>query len=139
MVAQSGRQHVACFLYHKVILNNNLKRVKLGVAAREDLKWWANFSETFNGKKNKIYPEYELPLVSDSSLKGFAIYKGEEWLAGSWDDSLKIEYDSCGHIISSPSCDYHNKTNIMCWNYGPSSQVFEYGIQNLKVNLFFYR
>ena len=41
---------------YKNILNNNLKRVKLGVAASEDLKWWANFSETLNGKKFIFLP-----------------------------------------------------------------------------------
>ena len=108
-----GRTHSRRFYdLYKIILNNNLKRIKLGLAAKEDLKWWANFAKTFNGKKKIIYPEYELPLVSDSSLKGFAIYKGEEWLAGSWDDSLILDNDKCNHIISSPSFDNYNKTNI---------------------------
>ena len=112
-VVDGGRTHSRRFYdLYKVILNNNLKRIKLGLAAKEDLKWWANFAKTFNGKKKMIYPEYELPLVSDSSLKGFAIYKGEEWLAGSWDDSLKLDNDKCNHIISSPSFDDYDKTNI---------------------------
>ena len=112
-VLDGGRTHSRRFYdLYKIILNNNLKRIKLGLAAKEDLKWWANFSKTFNGKKKIIYPEYELPLVSDSSLKGFAIYKGEEWLAGSGDDSLILDNDKCNHIISSPSFDNYNKTNI---------------------------
>ena len=112
-VVDGGRTHSRRFYdLYKIILNNNLKRIKLGLAAKEDLKWWANFAKTFNGKKKIIYPEYELPLVSDSLLKGFAIYKGEEWLAGSWDDSLKLNNDQCNHIISSPSCDHYDKTNI---------------------------
>ena len=112
-VVDGGRTHSRRFYdLYKIILNNNLKRIKLGLAAKEDLKWWANFAKTFNVKKKIIYPEYELPLVSDSSLKGFAIYKGEEWLAGSWDDSLILDNDKCNHIISSPSFDNYNKTNI---------------------------
>ena len=102
--AVGGRTHSRRFYdLYKIVLNNNLKRVKLDLAASEDLKWWANFAATFNGRKKIIYPEYDLPLVSDSSLKDFAIYKGEEWLAGSWDDSLKIDNDHCNHIISSLS------------------------------------
>ena len=62
------------FVIHIVILNNNLKAVKLGLAEKEDLRWWANFSETFNGKEKIAYPEYELPLISDSLLLGFTIY-----------------------------------------------------------------
>ena len=73
---------------------------------------WPYGVEGVNGKKKIIYPEYELPLVSDSSLKGFAIYKGKEWLAGSWDDSLLLDNDKCNHIISSPSFDVYDKTNI---------------------------
>ena len=52
-VVDGGRTHSRRFYdLYKVILNNNLKRVKLGVAAREDLKWWANFSEMLMAKKN---------------------------------------------------------------------------------------
>ena len=65
-----------------------------------------------DGKKKIEYPENELPLVSDSSLKGFAIYKGEEWLTGDWENSLKLDNNSCGHIISSPSCDSNDRTKI---------------------------
>ena len=73
-VVDGGRTHSRHFYdLYKVILNNNLKRIKLGLAAKEDLKWWANFAKNVNGKKKIIYPEYELPLVSDSSIKGFAI------------------------------------------------------------------
>ena len=112
-VVDGGRTHSRRFYdLYKIVLDNNLKMIKLGLGAREDIKWWANFAETFNGKKKIIYPEYELPLVPDSSLKGFAIYKGEKWLAGLWDDSLKIGNDHCNHIISSPSWDHYNKTNI---------------------------
>ena len=43
---------------YKVILKNDLKRVKLGKAAREDLDWWLKFGATFNCK-TKI--EYDTP------------------------------------------------------------------------------
>ena len=48
-VIDGGRTHSRRFYdLYKVILNNNLKRIKLGLAAKEDLKWWANFAKTFN-------------------------------------------------------------------------------------------
>ena len=53
----------------------NLKSIKLGKMAREDLMWWSNFCESFNGKRKIEYLEYPYPIVSDSSMKGFAIYK----------------------------------------------------------------
>ena len=137
-VLDGGRTHSRRFYdLYKFILNNNLKRVKLEVAAREDLRWWSNFSETFNGKKKIEYPEYDLPLVSDSSLKGFAIYKGEEWLAGSRDNSLKLEDNSCGHIIRSPSFDLYDKTNINELKLWPSGlQVWYPELKGKSVSIF---
>ena len=139
-VIDGGRTHSRRFYdLYKVILNNNLKRVKLGLAAREDLKWWANFSETFNGKKKIEYPEYELPLVSDSSLKDFAIYKGDKWLVGSWDNSLELEHNSCGLIISSPSCDLYDKTNINeleLWPIISGLQVWYPELKGKSVSIF---
>ena len=61
------------------------KRVKLGKADREDLDWWLKFGATFKRKRKIEYEEYPIPLISDSSLKGFAVYKGKEWLGGTWD------------------------------------------------------
>ena len=47
-VADGGRTHSRRFYdLYKIILNNNLKRIKLGFAAKEDLKWWANFAKNF--------------------------------------------------------------------------------------------
>ena len=77
-VVDGGRTHSRRFYdLHKVILKNDLKRVKLGKAAREDLDWWLKFCATFNGKRKIEYEEYPIPLISDSSLKGFAVYKRE--------------------------------------------------------------
>ena len=137
-VVDGGRTHSRRFYnLYKIVLNNNIKRVKLGLAAREDLKWWANFTEPLNGKKKIIYREYELPIVSDFSFKGFAIYKGEEWLAGSWDDSLKLDNDHCNHIISSPSWDHYSKTNIYeLWPIISGLQVWYPELKGKSVSIF---
>ena len=56
-----GRTHFRRFYdLYKIILKDDLYRVKLGKAAREDLRWWAIFSETFDSIRKIDYPEFEL-------------------------------------------------------------------------------
>ena len=90
----------------------DLKRVKFGRAAREDLDWWLKCCATFNGKRKIEYVEYPIPSISDSSLKGFAIYKGKEWLAGTWEYEIVLENTSCARIVSPPGMDLYDKANI---------------------------
>ena len=112
-VVDGGRTHSRRFYdLYKVILKNDLKRVKLGKAAREDLDWWLKFCATFNGKRKIEYEEYPIPLISDSSLKGFAVYKGKEWLGGTWEGEIALENSSCGHITSPPGMDTYDRSNI---------------------------
>ena len=112
-VVDGGRTHSRRFYdLYKVILKNDLKRVKLGKAAREDLDWWLKFCATFNGKRKIEYEEYPIPLISDSSLKGFAVYKGKEWLGGTWEGEIALENSSCGHITAPPGMDTYDRSNI---------------------------
>ena len=112
-VVDGGRTHSRRFYdLYEVILKNDLKRVKLGKAAREDLDWWLKFCATFNGKRKIVYEEYPIPLISDSSLKGFAVYKGKERLGGTWEGEIALENSSCGHITSPPGMDTYDRSNI---------------------------
>ena len=112
-MVDGGRSHSRRFYdLYKVILKTDLKRVKLGKAAREDLGWWLKLCATFNGKRRIEYEEYPIPLLSDSSLKGVAVYKGKDWLAGTWEDEIVLENSSCGHIVSPPGMDIYDKSNI---------------------------
>ena len=81
--------------------------------AREDLKWWCNFCESFNGKRKIEYQEYPHPIVSDSSMKGFSIYKNKDWVAGSWEGNIDIDTE-CSHrpIVSPPKLDIYDPKNI---------------------------
>ena len=77
-VVDGGRTHSRRFYdLYKVILKNDLKRLKLGKAARKDLGWWLKCA-TFNGKRKIEYDEYPIPLISDSSMKGLLFIKGSE-------------------------------------------------------------
>ena len=97
---------------YKVILKDDLKRVKLGKTVREDYGWWLKFCTTFNGKRKIKFDEYPIPLISDSSMKDFAIYKGKECLAGNCEGEIVLENSSCGHKVSPPEIDIYDKTNI---------------------------
>ena len=99
-VVDGGRVYSRKFYdLYKVILKHDLKSMKLGKMAREDLRLWSNFCESFNGKRKIEYSDY--PKVSDSSMKGFAIYKNQDWLAGMWEGSINLETEG-SHIVPSP-------------------------------------
>ena len=40
------------------------------------------------------------------------MYKGKEWLGGTWEGEIALENSSCGHIISPPGMDTYDKSNI---------------------------
>ena len=49
--------------------------------------------EHFKGKVSmKNAP---IPLISDLSLNGLAVYKGKDWLEGTWGDGIVLEDTSC--------------------------------------------
>ena len=111
-VVDGGRVYSRRFYdLYKVILKHNLKSIKLGKMAREDLMWWSNFCESFNGKRKIEYVEYPYPIVSDSSMKGFAIYKNQDWLAGSWEGEISLDTE-CNHIVPPPILDNYDPKNI---------------------------
>ena len=52
-------------------------------------------------------------MVSDSSLKGFAVYMDSDWVAGVWDDNDYINVVSpCFHVASRPLLETFDKDNI---------------------------
>ena len=103
-VVDGGRVYSRRFYdLYKVILKHNLKSITLGKMAKNDLMWWSNFCESFNGKRKIEYSEYPYPIVSDSSMKGFAIYKNQDWLAGAWDGEIELD-TGCNHIVPPPLC-----------------------------------
>ena len=91
------------YTLYKQLLNRNRKSIHIPSEARADIRWWYSFCELFNGvaKINKVLFQY--PMVSDSSFKGFAVYLGQDWLAGVWglDDKISLESE-CMHVICRP-------------------------------------
>ena len=70
---------------------------------KSDLNWWRVFCVSFNGVSQINNVEYSQPMISDSSLKGFGVYLGEDWVAGTWSEVELLTLDSqCAHIASFP-------------------------------------
>lgn len=78
---------------------------------RDAIKWWQKFATVFNGKAAIQNEWFEVPLVSDSSQKGFAAYAGQDCIVGTWDNSF-IDVSFCGHVVMAPTLDCYDATNI---------------------------
>lgn len=113
-VVKGGR--VFCRLLYdlyKVMCIKQLRRIKIGPAAREDLRWWSQFGNIFNGRAAIRNPVYPSPMFSDSSLRGFGVYLGSDWVAGKWPGVKGALIDSpCGHIGDPPTFDQVDFSNI---------------------------
>ena len=90
------------------------KMVRLNSCFRADLQWWFKFAAAFNGKATMVKDRLCLQMTSDSSKKGFAVYLGDKWLAGTWDNSIKFQSQGsgCCHIAMAPAFDSYDPTNI---------------------------
>ena len=98
---------------YKQLVNRNLRYIQLGDDVKKDLRWWKRFCVFFNGSRKIVKENYQYPMVSDSSLKGFAVYLGSDWAAGVWhdEDYLKLRSD-CNHIVSKPLLEDFETDNI---------------------------
>jgi hypothetical protein len=59
-------------------------RVRLGKEFEEDLQWWLDFADFFNGEA-KMFVRCDGPMLStysDSSTTGYGATHGNDWLAG---------------------------------------------------------
>ena len=99
-------------LYKQMVLKNK-RYIKLSAEVIADFNWWIRLFPFFNGTVKMFSPEFELPMVSDSSLKGFAVYLGQDWVAGTWDDGDHIPlFTNCQHVGYKPVWDSFDRKNI---------------------------
>ena len=98
---------------YKEMVNKNLRYVNLTTEVKDDLRWWKRFCKFFNGSMRIVEDAHDHPMVSDSSLKGFAVYMNDDWVAGVWDDNDYINVVSpCSHVGSRPLMENFEKDNI---------------------------
>ena len=98
---------------YKKLVRRNLQYIDISNLVKEDLLWWKNLCSYFNGSSKIVKELYYLPLVSDSSKKGFGAYLGSDWVAGTWRDSDSIPLVSgCQHVAFRPIADVFDIANI---------------------------
>ena len=98
---------------YKAMVVKNLQFININDDVRSDLAWWRNLCTFFNGSSRIVKDQYYLPMVSDSSMKGFAVYLGHDWVAGTWSDDDCIPLISnCQHISFRPVSDSFDSSNI---------------------------
>ena len=105
-------------LYKKLMISGK-KHINLSQEVISDFNWWLRIFPFFNGTVKMFTPEFEYPMLSDSSLKGFAVYMGSDWVAGTWSDYEHIPLKSkCGHVGFRPvwdNCDRNNINELELW------------------------
>lgn len=103
----------------KVMVHKNLNVITLPQSARDDIHWWFEFSQLFNGKSAIANPMYSDTMISDSSMKGFGVYLGTDWMAGTWPNVPPLELDTpCDHVGPAPvfnNTDYSNINILELW------------------------
>lgn len=104
---------------YKVMISKNLSTIYIPLEARKDIEWWSRFSEFFNGKsaiRNREFPDF---MYSDASRRGWGVYLGTKWFAGTWDDTVVLQVNTdCNHILSPPidrSLDVNNINELELW------------------------
>ena len=88
---------------YKDMLAKGKKWIRIPAEIRRDIEWWDKFCTHFNGVSKINNQLFEMPMVSDASMKGFAVYLGSDWAAGFWDGSEMNMCDTCNHLTSPPS------------------------------------
>ena len=113
-VVQGGK--IFCrsvYSLYKSMINQNKRFINVPEWVKVDLQWWLRLSVMFNGTSKMVKDCYYLPMVSDSSFKGFGVYLGHDWCAGTWHEGDVINLtSSCGHVCFKPQVDEFDDKNI---------------------------
>ena len=106
---------------YKEVCGKGYKFIKIPEIVIADLKWWKVFCRTFNGVSPINNRDHHDPMVSDSSLKGFGVYLGQDWAAGSWELDPGFTINSnCEHVALPPIedrgiVDFNNINVLELW------------------------
>ena len=104
---------------YRTLISENKRFIAIPEWVKDDLRWWQRLSMHFNGVCKIVKCPYEHALVSDASFKGFGVYLGHDWCAGTWDDDDCILLTSkCNHVVSKPltgNVDFRNINVLEFW------------------------
>ena len=113
MLYKVGKSSAGVYSLYKSMVSQNRRFASVPDWVRADLKWWLNLSVLFNGISKMVRSCYHHAMVSDSSLKGFGVYLGSDWCAGTWhiQDVVNLVTD-CNYVGSKPLVDKFDDKNI---------------------------
>ena len=98
---------------HKSLVHSGKRFINLSENIKSDFSWWLKVFPYFNGTMKLFSQEFNFPMVSDSSLKGFAVFLDRDWVAGTWRDSDYIPLTTeCSHVGFRPVWDSFDASNI---------------------------
>ena len=98
---------------YRTMVSQNKRFISVPNWVKADLLWWFKLSKHFNGVSKIVKVCYEQAMVSDSSFKGFGVYLGNDWCAGTWhDDDCILLSSPCNHVVSKPLGEPFDSTNI---------------------------
>lgn len=122
------------------MLTKNVKRIRIPASAKDDILWWCEFAESFNGKAAMFNPEFQFPMYSDSSFHGFGVYMAGDWVLGSWTASDDPIYDSsCGHLGALPllpQADICNINTLELWPVLVGLRRWQYIFRDKRITVF---
>ena len=98
---------------YRTMVTQNKRFIEIPDWVKADLRWWHRLSFHFNGVCKIVKFAHEHAMVSDASFKGFGVYMGRDWCAGTWDENDFILLSSdCNHIVSKPISEFVDFGNI---------------------------
>ena len=127
---------------YKEMCVKSLKNVVISPEVKSDLNWWRLFCVSFNGVSQINNVDYCYPMVSDASFKGFGVYMGNDWVAGSWADIDRLSVASpCDHIGSLPVVerevvDFRNINVLELWPIVVGLKRWSHLLKNKTLTLF---
>ena len=87
---------------YKTLICQGKKSIRLSAEVKADVKWWLSFCEAFNGVAKINNVMFEHAMISDASMKGFGVYLGSDWLAGTWEETQLFDDHPLGDHIAIP-------------------------------------
>ena len=79
--------------------------IRVSGETQKDFKWWWDFCAVFNCRSLILNDNYDLPMVSDASIKGFGAWCGKDYFYGSWVNDEAFFEKGCGHQVEPPVYD----------------------------------
>ena len=140
-LVRGGKIFCRCiYQLYKDMLARGKRWIRIPSEVRQDIEWWKKFCCSFNGISKINNQLFDQAMVSDSSMKGFAVYLGRDWAAGFWKDPPFDIKNDCNHLTPPPSelssCNSVNINVLELWPIVLGLQRWSKSLSNKSLLLF---